>query len=42
MSPTKQEELQQQVIKLLSKDFIRESLSPCAIPTLLVPKKNDI
>ncbi|CAA7404925.1 unnamed protein product [Spirodela intermedia] len=32
--------LKRQVMDLIEKGFIKESLSPCAIPTLLVPKKD--
>nr|GEV06495.1 putative nucleotidyltransferase, ribonuclease H [Tanacetum cinerariifolium] len=34
------EEMMKQVDGLLQKGLIRESLSPCAVPTILVPKKN--
>nr|XP_043633544.1 uncharacterized protein LOC122604740 [Erigeron canadensis] len=39
-NPQETIEIRKQVDKLLEKGLIRESLSPCAVPTLLVPKKN--
>ncbi|XP_038704723.1 uncharacterized protein LOC120000670 [Tripterygium wilfordii] len=39
-TPGEHVEMQQQITKLLSKGFIRESLSPCAVPTLLIPKRD--
>ncbi|PPD69329.1 hypothetical protein GOBAR_DD33791 [Gossypium barbadense] len=39
-NPEETKELQKQFAELMDKGYIRESLSPCAVPVLLVPKKD--
>ena len=39
-NPEETKEIQRQVQALLDKGYIRESLSPCSVPVLLVPKKD--
>ncbi|XP_048622366.1 uncharacterized protein LOC125591712 [Brassica napus] len=40
VNPEEAKELERQVQELMDKGYIRESLSPCAVPVLLVPKKD--
>ena len=40
MTPRENEEIKNQVQKLLDKGLIKESLSPCVVPTVLSPKKD--
>jgi hypothetical protein len=38
-NPEETKEIQRQVQELLDKGYVRESLSPCVVPVILVPKK---
>ena len=40
-NPEETKELQRQIIELMDRVYVRESMSPCAVPVLLVPKKDD-
>ena len=39
-NPTETKELQRQVQELIDQGYIRESMSPCSVPALLIPKKD--
>jgi hypothetical protein len=39
-NPEETKELQRQVEELMEKGHVRESMSPCAVPVILVPKKD--
>jgi hypothetical protein len=39
-NPEEIKELQRQVEELMAKGQVRESMSPCAVPMLLVPKND--
>ena len=39
-NPEETHEIQRQVQELLDKGYVRESLNPCSVPVLLVPKKD--
>jgi hypothetical protein len=41
LTPRENEEVKNQVQELLDKVLVRESLSPCIVPTLLSPKKDE-
>ena len=40
MTPTENEEIKSQVQDLSNKGLVRESLSPCDVPIVLIPKKD--
>ena len=40
-NPQETKEIERQIQELLAKGFIRESLSPCAVPVILVPKQDE-
>ena len=40
--PQETKELQRQVDELLARGYVKESMSPCSVPTLLVPKKDGL
>jgi hypothetical protein len=40
LTPRENEEVKNQVQELLDKGLVRESLSPCPVPTVLSPKKD--
>ncbi|GKV47211.1 hypothetical protein SLEP1_g54128 [Rubroshorea leprosula] len=40
MNPQEYAKLQQQVKELIEKGFVKEGVSPCAVPVLLAPKKD--
>ena len=39
-NPEETNELQRQVKKLMENGYVRESMSPCVVPIILVPKKD--
>jgi hypothetical protein len=39
-SPEETKEIHRQVHELLDKGYVRESLSPCIVPVLLISKKD--
>ena len=41
-NPNETKELQNQVSELMERGYVRESMSPCVIPVILVPNKDGI
>jgi hypothetical protein len=41
-NPEETKEIQRQVQELLDHGYVQESLTPCIVPVILVPKKNGI
>ena len=39
-NPEETKEIQRQVQELINKGYMKESISPCVVPVLLVPKKD--
>jgi len=39
-NPTEAKEIQQQVDELIAKAWVQDSMSPCAMPVILIPKKD--
>ncbi|XP_048502852.1 uncharacterized protein LOC104896849 [Beta vulgaris subsp. vulgaris] len=39
-NPEETKEMQRQIDELMARGYVQESMSPCAVPTLLVPKKD--
>ena len=39
-NPEETKEIEKQIRDLLDKGYVRESLSPCAVPVILVPKQD--
>ena len=40
LNPMQQDKLQRQVNEIIARELIHERMSPCDVPTLLVPKKD--
>ena len=39
-NPAETKEIQKQVSELIENGYVRESMSPCVVPVLLIPKKD--